>query len=296
MSSALAEKPKGSVSRKQALESLRKLPSMSASAGRLLGRLAKRDCELSEVASLVEKDPVLAAQVVQAANSAEFNRAQRVESVRHAIVMVGVGTIRKFALIRTVSNLFSRRAPAQAFSMTRFNLHSVAVGTLMELLSDELPLEYSEGAFLAGLFHDVGTLLIACALPHQYQDTLAIAALTGRPLFVCEQNLLGTNHAELSALALELWDLAEPVKHGAAYHHTPESATPATGRKKARVPLSLALNKADELVDALGMTIEPSRAILQTLPSIQFEGYEFNQKRVLERFALEWKAVDAMLR
>lgn len=269
---------------------------MSASAGRLLGRLARRDCELTEVASLVEKDPLLSAQVVQAANSATFNRAQHVDSVRHAIVMVGLGTIRRFALARTLSNLFSRRAPAPAFSMTRFNLHSVAVGTLMELLSDELPLEHPEGAFLAGLFHDVGALLIACALPYQYQDILAVAALTGRPLFLCEQQVLGTDHCELSALALERWGLAEPIRHSTAYHHAPESAFPLPGAQPSYVPLSLALHKADMLIDMLGMSVDPPRDTAQPAPSIEFEGYEFNQKRLLKRFSLEWKSVDAMLR
>ena len=132
---------------------------MSASAGRLLGRLSRRDCDLVEVAALIEKDPVLSAQVVQSANSASFSRAHQVESVRHAIVMVGLGAVRKFAVARTISNLFSRRSHASTFSMTRFNLHSVAMGVMLELLAEQAPLEYPEGAFLSGLFHDVGTLL-----------------------------------------------------------------------------------------------------------------------------------------
>jgi HD-like signal output (HDOD) protein len=289
----------GSVSRQKALECLRKLPAMSASAGRLLGRLSKRDCDLVEVAALIEKDPVLSAQVVQSANSANFSRAHHVESVRHAIVMVGVGTVRKFALVRTLSNLFSRRSPAATFSMTRFNLHSVAMGAMLELLADEVPLEYSEGAFLSGLFHDVGTLLIAFAMPKQYESTLALAAVTGQGAIECEQGVLGTDHAELSALALERWGMAEPIRNAAAWHHSPETAPQAAGSlaaSAARVPLSLALHQVDALIDGLGMSVEPHRAIAYKGPSLEFPGYGLNQTRLLERFAMEWKAIDAMLR
>jgi HD-like signal output (HDOD) protein len=286
---------KGAIPRQTALTSLRKLPAMSASAARLLRQLSRRDCDLTAVAALIEKDPVLSAEVVQSANSVTFSRSQHVESVLHAIVMVGVGTIRKFALIRTVSHLFSRRAFPADFSMTRFNLHSVAVAAMMELLAEYLPLEHSEGAFLAGLFHDVGTVLIAASMPEQYESTLAVSAVTGQDVFECESSVLGTDHAELSGLALELWGLPEPVRAAVAHHHAPQLAQAPHGT--ACVPLSLAVNKVDALVDALGMSIQAPRAVAVPPPArIEFDGYELDQTHLLDRFAVEWKAIDAMLR
>jgi HD-like signal output (HDOD) protein len=278
---------------------------MSASAGRLLRRLSRRDCDLSEVAALIEKDPVLSGQVVNSANSAAFNRLQEVESVRHAIVMVGVGSVRKFALARTLSNLFSRRSSASSFSMMRFNLHSVAVGAMTDLLADEVPLEYPQGAFLSGLFHDLGRLIVAVAMPEQYESVLELAAVTGEDLVTCEEGVMGTNHAELSSLALERWGLAEPIQMAAAHHHAPDSLEHApdvpAGRRSAdgqppRVPLSLAVHHADTLVDMLGMSVERPRDTAQPAPRIEFPGHEFDQRRLLERFAFEWKVVDAMLR
>lgn len=284
---------RGTISRRRALDSLKKLPAMSASAGRLLGRLSRKDCDVADVAALIEKDPVLSAQVVQSANSAAFKRTHQVESVRHAIVMVGLGTVRRFALIQTISNLFSRRRPADNFSMTRFNLHSVAVGTMMEVLAEEAPLEDAAGAFLSGLFHDVGSLLIAVAMPDQYESVLALAAVTGRELVDCEEGVLGTNHAELSALALEYWGVEEPFRTAAADHHSLE---PAAFSPSDRIPLTLALHQADTLIDKLGMSIDAPRDTAQPAPKIEFAGHSVDQERLLERFAVEWKAVDAMLR
>ena len=69
--------------------------------------------------------------------------------------------MRKFVLGASISNIFSRFRAAPSFSMARFNLHSVATGTLVEMISDEIALEEPSGAFIAGLLHDVGKLLIA---------------------------------------------------------------------------------------------------------------------------------------
>lgn len=288
---------KSVVCRQKALESLRKLPAMSASAARLLGRLSRRDCDLGEVAELIETDPVLSGQVVQSANSAAFSRSEKIESVKHAIVMVGVGAIRKFALVRTVSNLFSRRNPAPNFSVTRFNLHSVAVGTMVELLADQAPLEDPEAAFLSGLFHDLGTLLIAIAMPEEYESVLAFHAVTGQPIIVCEESVLETTHAELSALALEAWGVPAPIRDAAAYHHASAGSAELTeGGRPNGVPLRRAVAQADAMADALGMSIERARAIAPSLPAIEFAGHEVDQDRFLARFTEEWKTIDAMIR
>lgn len=269
---------------------------MTASASRLLGRLARRDCDISHVTGLIEKDPVLSAQVVRSANSAAFQRLQQVESVRHAVVMVGLSSVRRFALSRTISNLFSRPSRSSVFSLTRFNLHSVAVGTLMELLADEVPLEERDAAFLCGLLHDVGKLLIAIAMPDQYKKVLEVVAVSGDPLVACETAVLETNHAELSAMALERWGLPESVQAAVALHHDPDSAAPSAGVPPTRVSLSRALHQADLLIKGLGMSVEPPKLTADIAPAIEFEGFEINQNRLSERFAFEWKATDAMLR
>lgn len=285
---------KAVISRQKALESLHRLPALPAAAARLLGRLSRKDCDLAEVVEVIETDPVLAGQVVQSANSAAFNRSEKIESVRHAIVMVGVGSIRRFAVVQTVSNLFSRRSPPRTFSMTRFNLHSVAVGTMVELLVEEAPLEEPEAAFLAGLFHDLGTLLIAVAMPEEYESVLGVRAVTAEPLVACEENVLKTTHAELSALALEAWGIPDPIRDAAARHHDP--AETLGGAAPDCVPLGLAVQQADALADALGMSIEPPRATETSLPAIHFPNHPIRQERLLARFAEEWRAVDAMLR
>ena len=168
-SATLNKQERRSSTRKQALLGLAKVPALSPTAAQLLGRLARRNCEVREVAVLIERDPLLSAQILAIANSAAFARAQQISSIQHAIAMIGLGSVRKFALARSISNLFGKRKLAPSFSITRFNLHSVATGMFLELLAEYVPLEDQEDAFLAGLFHDVGKLVIAVSMPEQYE-------------------------------------------------------------------------------------------------------------------------------
>ncbi len=255
----------------------------------LLARLARRNCDIIELTAVVEKDAVLSAQILRLANSAVFGRSQPISSVKHAIAMVGVGAMRKFALGASISNLFSRFRTAPSFSMARFNLHSVATGILVELISDEIEFEDSNGAFIAGLLHDVGKLLIAVSMPQQYEEILAVVAVSGAPLIDCERDILGTDHAELSGLAISRWELTEAIRWAAFYHHQPESAVDVEHTGPGKLSLSLAVHQADAFINGLGMSVLPPQPVRGEAPSLEFPGFEFPAERVNKRLELELK-------
>jgi HD-like signal output (HDOD) protein len=280
--------------RQQTLKCLERLPSLSPMMTQLLARLTRRSCDVPEVAALVERDALLSAQVLRLANSAAFGRVQPINSVKHAIAMLGVGTMRKFALGSSLSNLFSRFRAAPSFSMTRFNLHSVATATLVELLSDEVPLEFSSGAFIAGLLHDVGKLLIAVSMPKQYEDILSVAAINNSPIVECEREILGADHAELSGLAISRWELAEPIRWAATYHHEPDKATVVERAGSGKLGLSLVVHKADAFINYLGLSVLPTPPSSDEPPSLDFPGFGFSEERVRKRFELDLKNLGDM--
>jgi len=276
----------GASTREQTLKCLERLPSLSPMRMQLLSKLARRDCEVAELTAVVEKDAVLSAQILRLSNSAMFGRSQPINSVQHAITLVGVSSMRKFVLGASISNLFSRFKKAPSFSMARFNLHSVATGTLVELISEEVEVELPSGAFIAGLLHDVGKLLIAVSMPARYEDILGVVAVTGASLIACEREVLGTDHAELSGLAIARWELAEPIRLAACYHHEPEHA-PASGK----LSLTLAVHQADEFINQLGMSVFPLKPRESQAPSLDFPGIRFSRDRVIQQFESELKGL-----
>lgn len=284
--------PATSLSRDRALACLERLPRLSPLMMRLLAKLARPHCEVPELTSLIEKDPLLSGQVLSMANSAAFGRTQQITTVGHAVTMIGSGTLRKFALQSSISNLFTRFHAAPSFSMTRFNLHSVATATLVEALAPELPVEGPEGAFIAGILHDIGKLLIAVTLPEEFENIRSVTAIKQIPLVECERSVLEVDHAELSALALERWELAESIQQAVRFHHEPEKATIEAGK----VSLSLVINKADAFVNNLGMSLLPPAAANQKLSSLEFPGFPYSQEQALANFEREWKTVGDLFR
>ena len=291
-SATLDKRDRRSNTRKQAFLSLAKIPALSPTVTQLLGRLARRNCEVHELAVLIERDALLSAQILGIANSAAFGRSQPISSIQHAIAMIGMGAVRKFALARSISNLFGKRKIAPSFSITRFNLHSVATGMFLELLAEYVPLEDAEDAFLAGLFHDVGKLVIAVAMPEQYETIVTASAVTCESMLESERRMLEIDHAELSALAIDYWGLGEPIRAAAAYHHDPDESPAAPGK----ISLAMAVSKVDAVVNAAGMSLLPAPPIGGEIPSIVFEGFPLNQRSLIERFAAEWTTAGALYR
>jgi HD-like signal output (HDOD) protein len=275
-------------SRQQMLKSLDRLPKMSPMTMRLLSRLAHRDCEVSELAALVEQDALLSAQLLRLANSAAFGRLQTIENIPHAITMVGIAMMRKMALGFSITNLFSRVRTAPSFSMVRFNLHSIATATLAELLAAEAPVEHPYSSFIAGLLHDVGKLLIAVSAPNIYEEMLAIAAINRTPLLELECEALSMDHAELSQLAISRWELPEPIQWAARFHHIPDQAQSVERPAPGRIGLSMAIHKANAFVNHLGMSVLPNLAAPPEAPSLAIPGFRIAEELILQRFEDEW--------
>jgi HD-like signal output (HDOD) protein len=253
----------------------------------LLAQLSHPSCEIHELAETVERDPMLSGQILRLANSAIFGRLRPVSSIRHAIAMIGTGALRKFALGSSISNLFSRTKLAKQFSLRRFNEHSVATATLLELISEELPFESGEDAFLAGLLHDIGKLLVAANFPQQYDDILALTAVNGATLIEAERDILGIDHAELSSLAILRWELPGAIQSAACYHHQPSEPAGRPG-------LSLGLYHADAYINHLGMSVLPLPLPCQKAGTLEIPGFGFSQERVLQRFGEEIQTLGSL--
>jgi HD-like signal output (HDOD) protein len=282
--------------REQSLKCLERLPRLSPMTTQLLSMLARRNCEITELTAVVEKDALLSGQILRLANSAIFGRSQPILSVKHAISMVGVGAMRKFALGASISNLFSRFRAAPSFSIARFNLHSVATGILVELISDEVEFEEDNAAFIGGMLHDVGKLLIAVSMPKKYEEILGVVAVSGAPLIDCEREILGTDHAELSGLAVSRWELGKAIRWAAFYHHEPDQAEFLERTGPGKLSLSLAVHKADAFINGLGMSVLPPQALPGEAPSLEFPGFRFSQERVTKQLELEVKGLEDLFR
>jgi HD-like signal output (HDOD) protein len=211
--------------RARALESLSKLPALSPLLMRLVQTLARDsdDVSFGQVALLIERDAVVAGHVLKVVNSPLYQRRASVQSIRHAIVLLGLAKVRNLALGMSVSHMWVKMKAAPGWSMAEFNQHAVAMAVLADMLTQRLRVIEGEAAFLAGLFHDFGRLLIAVALPAEHTAIAALHQKEHLPLPDCEKMILGFDHAELSSDVLATWRLPLATQAAVRYHHAPDN-------------------------------------------------------------------------
>jgi HD-like signal output (HDOD) protein len=134
-------------------------------------------------------------------------------------------------------------------------MHSAAVALLSDLLAQKLTVDYPEGAFVAGLLHDLGQLLIATGLTEQHEEIMELRTKTGMSHVDAERQVLGFTHSELSADALWVWNLPEPIRLAVLHHHDRS-----TEIVPGPVPLGRLIECADHYVNSIGVCIMPETA------------------------------------
>jgi HD-like signal output (HDOD) protein len=237
----------------QALRALAQLPPFSPILNRLIASLAQEDVSFAKISDLIEKDTALAGNVLRLVNSALYGLRGTVNSIRHAVSLLGIAKLRNATLSMSVARMWSQVKTPPGWSMARFNVHSVGVAILADQLTQRRDVEYAEGAFAAGLFHDLGLLLVALGLPEEYKQISLLYQQSPKWILEYELQVLGLTHLELSAEALAVWNLPEPIQNSVRFCETPDLDPVVVGPE--RITLSRVLNVADRYVKGIGTSI-----------------------------------------
>lgn len=281
--------------RELALRSLDQLPPFSPVLNHLIASLASDDVSFAKLAGVIERDTVLSGNVLRLVNSALYGRRGTVNCVRAAVSILGLSKLRNFLLGLSLTKLWSTVKTPPEWSMARFNEHGLAVALLADCIVQKTRVEYPEGAFVAGLLHDMGRLMIAIALPEEYCRIMAARQAQGRRLEECEAEVLEVTHAELSAAALARWNLPAPIQQAVLYHHQPH-LDPARGAS-GTLPLSQALASANEVANSLEQAITPEDAA-EARPAgeaLAATGYRGSTEDLLELYISERQALQQSL-
>ena len=250
---ASASTPTVSSVRERSLRALEQLPPFSPILNRLIASLANEDVSFAKIADLIEKDTVLAGNILKLVNSALYGLRGTVNSIRHAVSLLGINKLRNAALSMSVARMWGQVKTPPGWSTANFNQHSVGVAILADLLAQQWDVAYAEGAFAAGLFHDLGLLLVAIGLHDEYMQMSLLCQQNKQWTLEYEIQVLGMTHAELSAEALAQWNLPEEIQTAVRYHGNPESDP--TPVEPGQVTLSRVLNAADCYVKGLGVFV-----------------------------------------
>jgi HD-like signal output (HDOD) protein len=236
-----------------------------------MATLANDNVSFSRLGAIIENDTVLAGIILRVVNSPLYGHRATINSVAHALSILGLPKTRNLVLGLGITKRWATAKVPKSWSTRQFNLHSLACGVMADQIALANPVPYPEGAFAAGLLHDIGHLLMAVSVPQETDELFALAHMNGKPFDELETEFLGISHVELSAWILEKWNLPAPIRKAVADHHLPMSRI---GNKT----LSYVVAVADQAVEALGysitMTPNPAPNIDTLLPPTVAESFE----------------------
>lgn len=200
---------------KRVLSQIESIPSLSTVVGEFL-ELSTRDYFTAlDFEKVLIKDQALVARLLKVANSSFYGSTRPIQTVHEAVVLIGMDNLKNIVYAVSSSGLLRRQMKNYCYPEAGFWLHSMAVGMTCRTLMEGLrhgPLG-SEEAFVAGLVHDIGKLII--------DDYLDGGDGSGRFTLEQEEESAGFSHSELGDKILERWKIPENIREALRHHHDP---------------------------------------------------------------------------
>ena len=205
----------------QALENAPEVRPFPAAVTQMMAACQDPNVTAGDFEKIVECDPALAMRLLRFANCPLYGLKKEVRSVGHATMVLGIAKLRNLALSLAGADMFSSGNSAGKERKAMWH-HSLGCASLARILAKSYSETSPDDAFLAGVFHDVGKLLLFDVVPDVYADVNA--KYSGNELIETEKLLFGVTHQEIGLKSAHSWGLPKDIKSAIGYHHCPDNA------------------------------------------------------------------------
>jgi putative nucleotidyltransferase with HDIG domain len=176
--------------------------------------------KVDEVVKLVSYDNTIAAQCLRVASSPLFGLAKSPESIRAAVITLGLRRVQTILLTCCLGNAF----PTKDWPLdpTVFWKHSLGCALVCRKFSEKLHAEDGDKAYMAGLLHDIGFMVNCIAFSKEFALAATQASQEQIPFDQAERATMGFTHCDTGRALAEKWHLAPDTIQVIAHHHSPE--------------------------------------------------------------------------
>lgn len=207
---------------RQLVSRLDRLPSLPRLYVELVDALEDPDIPFEKVGSIIAEDIGMTAKILKLVNSAFFGLGRNIASPGEAVAYLGQETIKSLVLSMRVFSQFDA-AKLRGFSMDALWQHSLGTAAAAKTIArvEHADPKLVDEAFVAGMLHDTGRLVLVSNLTDQYCRAVQLAREKQIELHEAEQQVFNASHAEVGGYLLGLWGLPVPVVEAITFHHCP---------------------------------------------------------------------------
>ena len=172
--------------------------------------LDSHDYSMQDVAQLIVYDPGLTARMLQIVNSAYFGFAAKIDTVNHAVSILGVQQIRDLVLATSIADALGDYE-CEYLDIKQFWLRSVYRAIAARNLAGVCNLMDGERMFVAGLLSGIGHLIMYQSIPVLAQQAQREADADGKPLHLVEREVTGFDHVKVASVLMKNWKLPDSL-------------------------------------------------------------------------------------
>ena len=256
------------------------LPTIPVVATKVMQLIESECATAEELAKIVASDPAVAARVLKISNSSFYGCQRQIQTLSHAIVVLGFATLKSLVVAASVKQVY------QPYGLTEQMLweHSFGAGLASRIIAKETRLVSEEEAFLGGLFHDIGKIIMNTMNKQQFQDVMQRCYNNRITFEEAERQVYSYTHSEVGGLVIKKWNFPDMLMNAVLSHHTFEFVE---DEDPYQISLTCVVGLADMFCHKAGIGMrEPNDELdlLQTVPARRLNLNEPRMEALLERF------------
>lgn len=204
----------------QILQTIKELPPLPLVVQKLLIVMEDDNSSADDISQVLNSDQAMTSKVLKLVNSSFYGLSGKVTTVPRAIVILGVAAMRNLALGLGVTRVLAKSGTGEL--QDKFWDHSIAAAAACEVLARHTKKVVPEEAFVAGLLHDIGHLVLLMAVPDEFMQVMAMGPVS---MVENERRTIGMAHTRAGQKLLKQWKLPTNLCDAIRFHHTPKVIT-----------------------------------------------------------------------
>jgi putative nucleotidyltransferase with HDIG domain len=174
-----------------------------------------------DLTKILKFDPALSTKILKVSNSAFYAQVMPVTSISRSIMVIGFNEIKNIAISAVIIKSFPKNSKIAHFDLKELWKHSLGTAFGAKLIAEKIGGVSPDDAFIAGLLHDIGKVIISQFLPKYFQIIYHYVSSLKLTMYECEKEILGETHSVVGEWLCKMWKLPEIVRLSVGKHHTP---------------------------------------------------------------------------
>ena len=201
------------------VKKIEELPPLPSVASQIIGLLSDPKSSLEELETLIGQDQALVAKLIKVSNSALFGGFQKIASLQRALTRLGVRTVKNLVLAASAHNFFPQNNSRIGIWGQILWHHSIECGMAARRIAMRMGYNDPEEAFVGGVVHDIGKLVILLKLSDKFQQIQKLREKNNLPDIEIEKQVLGYDHQAIGEILLKKWNMPATIQTCVRYHH-----------------------------------------------------------------------------